>query len=357
VAHFKGSIVSGGLAALGGWVELSVDGNGATRWSGHAHNSGADGYNFGVTAMLSNRSGKVLAFSHRGRVGGTLTPGPRDHDWNEPQPAQAWIASQFSSFEHGDFQVRTDYSSDFVSTLEGAMSALTRFVVGSTPLGAALGVIVFVGVEVGSLISTGSLVPGARIIEGILWLAGPSNTLLALAAGGIASAGSRTRELSDEEYRWANNEVFAGTLPPKNRIVLTDTIGGNNRAFTFPRFDGKITLNMGAATFDNPRNYGVATGKRFGEVFIHELVHAWQIAHTPMDLALLADALASKICEASGNNPYTYGNAGPPYGKFNLEQQAQIVSDWFSGRRTGVAKDPNSPYFRYVLSNIRTGQF
>ena len=42
--------------------------------------------------------------------------------------------------------------------------------IGSTPLGVALGVIVFVGVEVGSLFATGSLVPGARVVEGILWL-------------------------------------------------------------------------------------------------------------------------------------------------------------------------------------------
>ena len=356
-ATFSGSIVSGGLAALGGWVELTVNGNGATRWRGHAHDSGLDGYDFGVTAVLNNRGGKTIAFAHYGHVGGTLTSGSRDHDWDEPAPPLPWIAAQYPNFEHGDFQVSTEYSSDIGSTLEKAMSVIARFMIGSTPLGAAVGIVVFVGVEIGSLISTGSLVPGARIVEGVLWLAGPSNILLALAAEGIASAGSRTRELTEEEYRWANDEVFSGTLPPRSAIVLTDTIGGGNRAFTFPRFDGKITVNMGADGFDDPRNYRLSSGKRYGEVFIHELVHAWQIAHTPMDLALLADALASKICEASGGNPYSYGDAGPAYGKFNLEQQAQIVSDWFSGRKTGAAKDPNSPYFRYVLNNIRIGQF
>ena len=227
-----------------------------------------------------------------------------------------------------------------------------------------MGFVVFVGVEVGSLLSTGSLVPGARVAEGMLWLAGPSNTLLALAAGGIASAGSRTRQLHVDEYDWANREVFAGTLPARDRIVLTDTIGGGSRAFTFPRFDGKITLNMGGAAFDDPRNYEVASGKRvYGETFIHELVHAWQIAHTPMDLALLADALASKVCEATGSSPYDYPPAGGRYGDFNLEQQAQIVSDWFAGKvrpgsnQTGIRKDENSPYFRYVLGNIRAGQY
>jgi hypothetical protein len=47
-----------------------------------------------------------------------------------------------------------------------------------------------------SLISTGSLVPGARVVEGVLWMAGPANALFALAGEGIASLGSRTREIS-----------------------------------------------------------------------------------------------------------------------------------------------------------------
>ena len=146
-------------------------------------------------------------------------------------------------------------------------------------------------------------------------------------------------------------------LPPRDRLVLTDTIGAGKRAFTFPRFDNKITLNMGADAFSDPRQYEVASGQKvYGEVFIHELTHAWQIAHTPMELALLADALASKVCEAGGGNPYTYGDAGAPYSDFNLEQQAQIVSDWFAGRK-GAAMDTNSPFFRYVAQNIRTGQY
>ena len=117
---------------------------------------------------------------------------------------------------------------------------------------------------------------------------------------------------------------------------------------------------MGPAAFADPRNY---PGRVRGQTFIHELVHACQIHHSSMDIALLADAFASKVCEATGGNPYSYGNAGPDYSSFNLEQQAQIVSDWFAGavpqgsNQTGVAKDVNSPYFRYVNDNVRIGNF
>ncbi len=357
---FHGQITSGGLAALGGWTDVAIFENGTTRWKGHAHDSGLDGYDFGVSTVVTGQSGRMLAFAHHGHVGGTFTSGSPDHDWDEPGPAQSLIAANFLDFARGKPQFSTGYSSDIGSALESALSIITRFVIGSTPIGGALGVVVFIGVEVGSLISTGSLVPGARVVEGVLWLAGPTNTLLAIAAEGIASAGSRTRELTDEEYRWANDQVFSGTLPPRDRIVLTDSIGAGGRAFTLPRFDGKITVNMGPDAFDDPRTFGIASGRRkHGEVFVHELCHVWQIAHTPMDLALLADALSNKICEITKGPeaPYMYGDAGPAYRDFNLEQQAQIISDWFAGRRGGSAKDPGNPYFRYVQQNIRLGQY
>src|SRR5262249_46518121 len=151
-----------------------------------------------------------------------------------------------------------------------------------------------------------------------LWMAGPANTLFAIAAEGIASAGSNTQELREDVYNWANDEVFSGSLPPRDKLVHTDTVGGGNRAFTFPRFDGKITLNFGPEGWPDPRNYHVTDSKgtrylrgdrykpssdgtqqfvEFGEVLIHELVHACQI-HNVTDLSYLAGGLATKVCEA-----------------------------------------------------------
>jgi len=67
-----------------------------------------------------------------------------------------------------------------------------------------------------------------------------------------------------------------GALPSRDRIVLTDTIGGGNRASTLPRFDWKITLNMGEGGFGDPRRY---PSGQYGQTFVHELVHACQIQH------------------------------------------------------------------------------
>ena len=68
----------------------------------------------------------------------------------------------------------------------------------------------------------------------------------------LHGTGSRTREISQEEYDFAQ-EVFQGMLPTRERLILTDTIGPGHRAFTIPRFDGKITLNMGPEVFNDPR--------------------------------------------------------------------------------------------------------
>jgi hypothetical protein len=55
------------------------------------------------------------------------------------------------------------------------------------------------------------------------------------------------------------------------------------------------------------------------------------------------------------------------YPSYNLEQQAQIVSDWFSRHFTkenpadnyGLASQSamNDPYFRYITGNVRVGRF
>jgi uncharacterized protein with LGFP repeats len=372
---FSAPIESGGLAALGGSVTVTINLDGSVRWQGHAHDSGADGYEFGISALIKTPIGRTIALAHTGQVGGTFTSGDRDHDWNELTPSNSYIIDNLSGFNDGNIETHLEYSSDIGSTFESLVSLVIKYGVGSV-VSLGVGAIVFVGVELGSLFSTGSLVPGARLLEGVLWLAGPSNTLFALAAAGIASLGSRTRELTVEEYDWANAQVFSGSLPPRNEIVLTDSIGGGNRAFTFPRFDGKTTLNMGEAAFDDPRVYDLVNAKNpiseeiqkriYGRTFIHELVHACQIHHTNTDLSLLADAFASKVCEATGDIPYLYGQAGFNYSDLNLEQQAQVVSDWFAGsaqraddntNHTGVPKDQNSPYLRYINENLRLGNF
>lgn len=376
--EFGAPIVTGGLAALGGWMKVTLNPDSSIRWQGEATNSGIDSYDYGISAIVRAGSGRAVALAHSGSipnrvpvVGDTIR-----RSWDEIRPPEALLAAKLDDFSNAQLLTNLEYSSGIGSALEKAVGWLLKFGAG-TVLGPVVGAVVFVGVEIGSLVSTGSLVPGARLVGDTLWMAGPANTLFAIAAEGIAAVGSQAQQLPEEVYDWANNEVFLGSLPPREKLVHTDTIGGGNRAFTFPRFDGKITMNLGPEGWPDPRNYraprnGVSYSKgdrypnqvvKYGEVIIHELVHACQIHHASIDLSLLADALASKVCEATGNSPYTYGPAGTDYSSYNLEQQAQIISDWFAGAvpigstQSTTPKDINSPYFCYVNENVRVGRF
>jgi hypothetical protein len=72
---FTAPIVTGGLAALGGSVTITINRDGSVRWQGHAHDSGADGYDFGITALVRTPSGRAIALAHTGSVGGTRIKG------------------------------------------------------------------------------------------------------------------------------------------------------------------------------------------------------------------------------------------------------------------------------------------
>ena len=65
------------------------------------------------------------------------------------------------------------HEGDISTTFESMLNVVLRWIIGWLVTSPVTGLFMFIGVEIGSLFSTGSLVPGARIIEGILWLAGP----------------------------------------------------------------------------------------------------------------------------------------------------------------------------------------
>jgi hypothetical protein len=351
---FEAQLITGGIAALGGWCRVTIDYTGQVRWEGHAHDGGADGYDFTVTSAIATPGGMTVALAHSGHVGGTITSGSRDNNWNELHPGPGGVTMQ--ELNDGVFSNHLEYTSDIGSALEGTFQWIVKFCVGTalTPIAG----IVFVGVEAASLIGTGSLGPGARILAGTLWMAGPANCLLALAADAIASTGYHTTPLSYEAYDWANSAVYNGTLPPRENIVISNMLGFGGVAFTFPRFDGKTVLNLGPLGFSDPRNYKNEKGNDWGRTFIHELVHACQIQYSPNNIAFIARALSAN---ARGHSQDMYNYAGPnvDYRSLNLEQQAGIVEDWFAGTsnghgpgHTGTPKDTKSPYYHFILNNV-----
>jgi hypothetical protein len=361
---FTGTIETGGIAALGGSVSVTLNPDGTSQWRGHAHDSGADSYDYVISALISTPSRHAVIFLHSGHVGGTFAAGARDDDWTESNPHNSIIELYFDDFVHaGSIHTHLEYTSSIGSTLDSIMGWVLKFGVG-TLAGPSIGALVLIGIEAESIASSGSALPGLRIAAGVLWLAGPENTLFAIGAEEVANLFIDGAEVTEEEYRWANGPtaedsgVFLGCLPPREKLWKTNIMGPGGRQFTFPRYDGKILLNMGPQAFHDPR---ILPGHTYGEVFVHELVHACQIQHTDK-LSLFANAVSAKLSEATGNDPYLYGTADHDYTQLNSEQQAQIVQDWFAGHKTasgqtGIAKDKNSPFYHYIVDNLLVGKF
>ena len=97
-----------------------------------------------------------------------------------------------------------------------------------------------------------------------------------------------------------------------------------------------------------------------GQVFIHELTHAWQIQHASLKDGFVPGYLCVGTSNViHGPSSYHYGPAGPPWGSFHMEAQGAIVDQWFGGngsRQKAPGINPDSPYFGYITNNIRVGR-
>ena len=208
---------------------------------------------------------------------------------------------------------------------------------------------------------------GVAVAGGVLIVFGPSAIIPAIVAGAAAGVAVelslKHRKLTErpDEVAFANR-VFEGSLP-LDRIVLTNMLGVGNRPFTIPSVGDTILVNLGAG-FDDPTHYtGQGNPDRPvtqapGQLFIHELVHAWRIDATFFLPGLMCGAILNQATTLDGDmGVYRYGNPGRDFGSFNLEQQASIVDDWFGA--SGPMQEMNRPesrerpYFRYVRDNIR----
>ena len=317
---------------LEGWVEVRLRRDGTIQFRGHIHNSGIEAFAFQVGVVA--RSSLAIGMAYRGHVGGLGSP--CDHDWDQTF-SHPMVVAAFTSFLGASLDVQAETRGDITGFLGDVARFLVGWVIGDTVLTGNLFAVIVV-VEVGSLIATGGFDAGARLIGGTLWLLGPEATLVALVSEGVATLGSEEREISEVEYDFANRDVFNWTLPPRERIILTDTIGGGGTQFTFPRFDGKITVNLGPQRYANPLS------SNYRPTLIHELTHAWQLQNTLSEAEYIMKA--SK-CQLMGDAAYVIPDPLPPFAELNMEQQAQLVQEWFVTRR--------NDYERYIEENIRTG--
>ena len=97
--------------------------------------------------------------------------------------------------------------------------------------------------------------------------------------------------------------MFKGSLPPRDKITVSDSIGGGNRPFTYPRFDGKVVLNMGD-DFGIDLHTLIATGHpQPGQLSIHEITQAWQYHNNAASISYVGDAIWARVREDYGLFP------------------------------------------------------
>jgi len=141
----------------------------------------------------------------------------------------------------------------------------------------------------------------------------------------------KVRMLSDygNAYNIANSTIFMNSLPPVNKIIVTNLMSVDKRPFTVPIKTGNdvyILMNLGNA-FDDPLNYNMNGFP--GDVFIHELTHAWQIWHDDA-LRLFMDGAVNQFKNTVMSNQYRYTCDGRNLSEsYNEEQQAMIVQYFY----------------------------
>jgi hypothetical protein len=147
-------------------------------------------------------------------------------------------------------------------------------------------------------------------------------------------------------------QVFHNSLPPWRRIRIGDGLipccDRNPYAVELPDFGvfgGSIfVVNLGPDIYPNAAENGKYYRRfgRYDQIFIHELTHVWQYYQGYW--VILRSAYANKL--GAG---YKYA-PGAPWDSYNVEQQADIVADWY------VAHMSSSDIrFAYIERIVRPG--
>jgi len=356
--------------ALGGHHTITLERTGRYRHEGHMRATGFPSFRFGVRTVIVGRQGTPFIRAASGEVHGSNEFGDRESSWDESGESGG-IVQYWASLKSAAPDTQLNFESDFFGTI-GDVAAFVATLAGGFFVAGSVGVCFVLGIHAADAVGldeelgTAGLA-GVVVASGVLMVFGPSAIVAAIVAGAAAGVAVelalKHRKLTErpEEVEFANR-VFKGTLPV-DRIVLTNMLGIGGRPFTIPSVGDTILVNLGEG-FADPIHY---TGKgdpdnptkqAAGQLFIHELVHAWQIDATFFLPGLMCEAILNQSTTLGGDmDVYRYGPPGRDFGRFNLEQQASIVDDWFgasgpmqSGNRPASEE---SPYFRYIRDNIR----
>lgn len=182
---------------------------------------------------------------------------------------------------------------------------------------------------------------------------GKARGILSGGIGGIAQPGPayKERHLTDVEKDLART-VFEETLP-YGAIYLSNGLGLGRRAYTIPHplHIGSYVIHIGPEIFPDATDSSKIMFDQTGDaIFIHELTHVWQGVNRLTPLNYIVDSVYHQVRD--GDHAYDLDNADigtKAWGKFNAEQQAMIVENWYVAGRS-----ESDAAFPYVRDHIRT---
>lgn len=350
---------------LRGSLNVSAWSDGSYQVRGHIRNSGFDPHRFVSQAAIVLRDGELaLPAYHRGRADGSgsdLDP-DRDHDWMQ-LGSEYMVEQYFASLVNA--KMLLSFSNKNIGLGGGVTSLLNEvlggFLIGALSLSPGVGQLaaaVGIGGEILELIGgdLGDVVPveglaGLVTAGGILFVLGPGALLPAVAAGVAVGAQVKHREMRQDEADFAA-AVFGATLPPPDQIVITNLHGFAGKLFVVP-YGGKILLNFGR--FWDETLTATWPEERFdepGQLFVHELMHVWQIAHRSASFSGWVACGALTQAFGSKDEPSPTASWDP----LNIEQQAIIVDHWYArNHQSGLtSKDALAdPYFHFIRDHVR----
>jgi hypothetical protein len=157
------------------------------------------------------------------------------------------------------------------------------------------------------------------------------------------------RGLNDNEVIMAQR-VFANTFTDfflRNKVMLANGLGAGDRPFTSIDIGtSTYRIYIGPGAWDPPTLLTL----KYKSTFIHEMTHVWQMHNQSWFGAVWASSLLAQLCRQGMAYNYGQGNLNKDWDSFNVEEQAQIVEDWFKQGLT--ASDPR---YHYVRDSIRRG--
>jgi hypothetical protein len=218
------SVLTPAGTALGGNVTMTLSSNGNYSVQFNTHDSGVPDYDFQLRAIFTTPAGLSFVAAHNGHVEGTvsttLTHAPNRDDNHTDSGHHPFIQANWPDIINGKLWVTKDYSA---TGIIGVFDDLAKDVAAGTA-GGTIGVVIGLGSEIGQLFGNLGLGGTFGVIGGVVVYVFSGNLVMAtvagVAVGLVTNALIKQRPISQAEYDLANNNVFKGTLPPPDQIIL-----------------------------------------------------------------------------------------------------------------------------------------